>query len=71
MEFVRRGSHVKVVLIDGDELLNLMLGHHIGVRTERRGVGDGRDMRRCVSDAIPPRQQLAVAPCGSRFASVV
>ena len=26
----------KVVLIDGDELLNLMLHHHIGVRTERK-----------------------------------
>lgn len=35
-EFVQRGSHTKVVLIDGDELLNLMLRHHIGVRVERR-----------------------------------
>ncbi len=24
-EFVQRGSHMKVVLIDGDELMNLML----------------------------------------------
>jgi restriction system protein len=35
-EFVRRGSQTKVVLIDGDELLNLMLSRHIGVRIERR-----------------------------------
>jgi restriction system protein len=34
-EFVQRGSQIKVVLIDGDELLNLMLRHHIGVRVER------------------------------------
>jgi restriction system protein len=34
-EFVQRGSHTKVVLIDGDELLNLMLRHRIGVRVER------------------------------------
>jgi restriction system protein len=35
-EFVQRGSQTKVVLIDGDELLNLMLRHHIGVRVERQ-----------------------------------
>jgi restriction system protein len=35
-EFVQRGSQIKVVLIDGDELLNLMLRHHIGVRIERQ-----------------------------------
>jgi restriction system protein len=34
-EFVLRGAQTKVVLIDGDELLNLMLRHHIGVRVER------------------------------------
>lgn len=35
-EFVQRGSNVKVVLVDGDDLLNLMLRHHIGVRVERQ-----------------------------------
>jgi restriction system protein len=35
-EFVQRGSHTKVVLIDGEELLNLMLRHHIGVRVEQK-----------------------------------
>lgn len=35
-EFVLRGSQAKVVLIDGDHLLNLMLQHHIGVRVERQ-----------------------------------
>ncbi|OHE86722.1 MAG: hypothetical protein A3G75_12505 [Verrucomicrobia bacterium RIFCSPLOWO2_12_FULL_64_8] len=35
-EFVQRGSQTKVVLIDGDELLSLMLRHHIGVRVERQ-----------------------------------
>jgi restriction system protein len=35
-EFVKRGSQIKVVLIDGDELLTLMLRHHIGVRVERQ-----------------------------------
>jgi restriction system protein len=34
-EFVQRGSHTKVVLIDGNQLVNLMLRHHIGVRIER------------------------------------
>jgi restriction system protein len=34
-EFVQRGSNTKVVLIDGDELLNLMLRHRIGVRVQR------------------------------------
>lgn len=34
-EFVQRGSQIKVVLIDGDDLLALMLRHHIGVRVER------------------------------------
>jgi restriction system protein len=35
-EFVQRGSNTKVVLIDGDELLNLMLRHQIGVRVQRQ-----------------------------------
>jgi restriction system protein len=35
-EFVLRGSNTKVVLIDGEALLDLMLRHHIGVRAERR-----------------------------------
>jgi restriction system protein len=35
-EFVQRGSHTKVVLIDGEQLVNLMLRHHIGVRVERK-----------------------------------
>ena len=35
-EFVQRGSHMKVVLIDGSELVELMLRHHIGVRVERK-----------------------------------
>ena len=34
-EFVLRGSQAKVVLIDGEKLLELMLRHHIGVRVER------------------------------------
>lgn len=34
-EFVQRGSNTKVVLIDGDTLLDLMQRHHIGVRVER------------------------------------
>ncbi|MFS8087184.1 MAG: restriction endonuclease [Acidobacteriota bacterium] len=34
-EFVQRGSNTKVVLIDGDALLDLMMRHHIGVRVER------------------------------------
>lgn len=35
-EFVQRGSNTKVVLIDGDALLELMMRHKIGVRSERR-----------------------------------
>jgi restriction system protein len=35
-EFVQRGSQTKVVLIDGNALLELMLRHHIGLRVERR-----------------------------------
>jgi len=35
-EFVQRGSHTKVVLIDGNELLNLMLRHHVGVRVQKQ-----------------------------------
>jgi restriction system protein len=35
-EFVQRGSHTKVVLIDGDELVDLMLRHRIGVRVEQQ-----------------------------------
>ena len=34
-EFVQRGTQTKVVLVDGDRLLDLMLRHHIGVRVER------------------------------------
>src|SRR5262245_44927737 len=34
-EFVQRGSSTKIVLIDGDTLLDLMIRHHIGVRAER------------------------------------
>lgn len=34
-EFVQRGSNTKVVLIDGEALLDLMLRHKIGVRVER------------------------------------
>lgn len=33
-EFVQRGSHTKVVLIDGDALLNFMLEHEVGVRAK-------------------------------------
>jgi restriction system protein len=35
-EFVQRGSNMKVVLIDGNELVDLMLRHHISVRVERQ-----------------------------------
>lgn len=35
-EFVLRGSNTKVVLIDGDALLDLMMRHKIGVRVERQ-----------------------------------
>jgi restriction system protein len=35
-EFLRRGAPTKVVLIDGDELLSLMLRYRIGVRVERK-----------------------------------
>ena len=34
-EFVLRGSNTKVVLIDGDLLLDHMMRHHIGVRVAR------------------------------------
>ena len=34
-EFVLRGSNTKIVLIDGDGLLDLMLRHHVGARVER------------------------------------
>ena len=34
-EFVQRGSNTKVVLIDGEALLDLMMRHKIGVRVER------------------------------------
>lgn len=34
-EFVQRGSQTKIVLIDGQKLLDLMLGHKVGVRVER------------------------------------
>ena len=35
-EFVLRGAQAKVVLIDGETLLGLMLRHRIGVRVERK-----------------------------------
>jgi len=34
-DYVKRGSNTKVVLIDGQALLGLMLRHEIGVRAER------------------------------------
>lgn len=34
-EFVQRGSQTKIILIDGEDLLELMLRHHVGVRVER------------------------------------
>jgi len=34
-EFIRRGLTQKVILIDGDMLLELMLKHHVGTRVER------------------------------------
>ncbi len=34
-EYVSRGSATKVVLVDGDMLIDLMLRHRIGVRTEQ------------------------------------
>jgi len=35
LEFVRRGSNTKVVLVDGEQLVELMLRYHIGVRVSR------------------------------------
>lgn len=35
LEFVRRGSNTKVVLVDGEQLVELMLRYHIGVRVAR------------------------------------
>ncbi len=35
-DYVQRGSQLKLVLIDGDQLADLMLRHHIGVRVERQ-----------------------------------
>lgn len=34
-EFVQRGSNTKVVLVDGEELIELLMRYHIGVRVER------------------------------------
>jgi restriction system protein len=34
-EFVQRGSPIKVVLIDGEQLVDLMMRYRVGVRTER------------------------------------
>lgn len=34
-EFVKRGINTKVILIDGDRLLDLMIAYKVGVRTER------------------------------------
>jgi restriction system protein len=36
LEFVSRGINTKVVLIDGEKLLDLMIEHKIGVRAERQ-----------------------------------
>jgi restriction system protein len=35
LEFVRRGSNTKVVLVDGKQLVDLMMRYHIGVRVTR------------------------------------
>jgi restriction system protein len=35
LEFVKRGANTKVVLVDGEHLIELMMRHHIGVRVER------------------------------------
>ena len=35
-DYVKRGSQLKLVLIDGDQLADLMLRHQIGVRVERQ-----------------------------------
>jgi restriction system protein len=34
LDFVKRGTNTKVVLVDGDELVRLMMRHHIGVRVK-------------------------------------
>jgi restriction system protein len=34
-EFVQRGAHTKIVLIDGKDLINRMLRHKTGVRVAR------------------------------------
>ena len=34
-DYVQRGSQLKLVLIDGEQLSDLMLRHRIGVRVER------------------------------------
>lgn len=34
-EFVQRGAHTKVVLIDGEGLLEIMLRHNVGVRVQQ------------------------------------
>lgn len=34
-EFVLRGSNTKVVLVDGERLIDLMMQHHIGVRVKQ------------------------------------
>lgn len=34
-EFVQRGAQTKIVLIDGAQLLRLMMEHQVGVRVER------------------------------------
>ena len=35
-DYVQRGSQLKLVLIDGEQLSDLMLRHRIGVRVERQ-----------------------------------
>ncbi|MFN8826995.1 MAG: restriction endonuclease [Planctomycetota bacterium] len=34
-EFVQRGANTKVVLLDGNALVDLMMRHHVGVRVQR------------------------------------
>jgi restriction system protein len=36
LEFVKRGTNTKVVLVDGKALVGLMMRHHIGVRVKER-----------------------------------
>ena len=42
-DYVQRGSHLKLVLIDGNQLADLMLRYRIGVRVERQADVLGLD----------------------------